>query len=138
MTSITPANFLNLDLELESRSDLTDLAEYFGEQVFVLANHKTEHGFRLALEPLIEGRLNADPIQCTEHFIRLLNCLPENLADTWSHCTSRVFDFGFDGGNEAVPYQTTIPAALLEQIAKLDAAVRITIYPYREEEPGEE
>jgi len=138
MVSTEPASFLNLDLELESHADLSALAEYMEKQVFVLDSHETERGFRLALEPVIDGALNGNPVQCAEHFIKLLHSLPADLAAIWNDCTSRVFDFGFDGGNEAAPYHTEISAALLEQIAKLGVEIRITIYPHREREPDEE
>lgn len=126
------ATFLNLDLELESKFDLTALAEHMAGQVFVLYNGKTDDGFRLDLEPVLDGKLDEDPQACTDHFISLLNTLPKELADLWHSCTSRLFDYGFDGGLESQPIRTTIRASSLAQIAHLGADIQITVYPFRE------
>ena len=134
MTTAESANFLNLDLEIESRSDLSALAQHMGEQVLVLFNGATERGFRLALEPIIETALSRNPQACLNHFVTLLRSLPVELTAIWNDCTSRVFDYGFDGGFESPPQNTTICANSLLQIANLGADVRITIYPFQAEE----
>ncbi|MDR3482148.1 MAG: hypothetical protein P4L91_15720 [Burkholderiaceae bacterium] len=135
MASTEPASFINLDLELESHSNLSALAQHLAGQVFVLFNGETAQGFRLVMEPLIDSALNGNPLACTEHFIALLNSLPKELLDIWKNCTFRVFDYGFEGGIECPPLHTTICTASLLQIANLGADIRITVYPFREEEP---
>lgn len=127
------ASFINLDLEIDAEFDLSALADHLKSQVFVLFNGSTDTGFRLALEPLIEGALNSDPLVCTEHFLNLLTTLPADLKALWNSSTSRLFDYGFDGGLECPPLRATLPSNLLLQIAQLGANVQVTIYPYREE-----
>ena len=130
--SPTPATLLNLDFELESQFDLSPLAGHLEGKVFILYNGKTDHGYRLDLEPVINGRLNDDPQACTDHFITLINALPKELMDLWSSCTMRLFDYGFDGGLETPPFRAIISTASLSQIAQLGADIQITVYPFRE------
>ena len=76
MNSIEPVTFLNLDLELDSKSDLSPLAEFIGSKNYVLFNGKVPRGYHLCAEPLIRGTLNGDIGKCTDHFLRLLEkCL---------------------------------------------------------------
>lgn len=56
------ASFLNLDLKLESRSDLSALALHMAGRALVFFKGSTADGFQLTLEPIIEGTLNSDAI----------------------------------------------------------------------------
>ena len=128
----SPASFLNLDLEIDSGDDLAPLAEYLKGCAFVLYLGPAETGFRLSLEPLIDSQLCCDPLACTEYFIALLEALPTKLAGVWAATSSRILDYGFDGGLECPPIRMDLPAPLLARIAKLRLDLRVTIYPFRE------
>jgi hypothetical protein len=133
-----PASFLNLDLELESSSDLGPLAEEFERRVFVLFCGPVPAGFRLSVEPLIGSSLSTSPHACTEHFLRLLEGLSPEGVGILHRCTARVFGYGFDGGLEANPIHTDLDASHLARMAALGIGLRITTYPYRAAEPEEE
>ncbi|MFN8849996.1 MAG: hypothetical protein ACK5W4_09890 [Inhella sp.] len=128
---------MNLDLEIEAAFDLEPLAKHFEGHAFVLFLGNTEAGFRLALEPLIKGELNADPVACTEHFLAVLEDLQGEAQVLWSACNSRVLDYGFDGGLEFPPIHIDLPALLLARSAKLGLCQRITVYPFRERSSDE-
>ena len=132
MANPTAASFLNLDLEIEAAFDLEPLVKHFEGHTFVLFLGTTGASFRLALEPVIKGRLNADPVACTEHFLSVLEAFPEEAKALWSACRSRVFDYGFDGGLEFPPIHIELSSSLLARSAKLGLGQRITIYPFRE------
>ena len=129
------ASFLNLDLELESSADLASIAESFGRRVFVLYCGEAGSGFRLSVEPIIDGGLSGDPFACTEQFLSLIEGLQQVHGDLWRSCSSRVFDYGFDGGLEENPIHTNLPVDHLARMAKLGVELRITVYPYRASEP---
>ena len=131
----TPASFLNLDLELEAFTDLASIAESFGRRVFVLYCGDVGSGFRLSVEPIIDGGLSGDPHACTEYFLDLIEGLQRAHGDLWRSCSARVFDYGFDGGLEENPIQTNIPSHHLARMANLGIEFRITVYPYRASEP---
>jgi hypothetical protein len=132
MPAISPANFLNLDLEMESRSDLSSLAEYFARAGVVLYNGPCPNGYRLAVEPDIEGSSGPDAEVCTKHFIALASSLPEHLYAAWRDCVLRVFDYGFVGGIESTPVSMSISPESLQLLVQLGVGVRVTIYPYRD------
>lgn len=138
MTTIEPAEYINLDLDLKSPHDLTPLATHLSKVAFVLHNDKIGDVYRLIAEPAIEGRLNQDPQACTEEFLNIFGELPEELVAILRACTSRTFDYGFDGGSESPPLSITLPAAHLAQMAKWNIDVQVTIYPYSAVPPTEE
>lgn len=131
-----PASFLNLDLELKSATSLDAFVQHLAGEVFVLINEKVDGLYFLGLEPIIDGSLCSDLEECTRYFLELLNTLPTEMRAVWNNCTSRVFDYGFDGGVESIPLSTTLSTKSLFEIAQLGAEIRITIYPYREQNEG--
>jgi hypothetical protein len=127
-----PASFLNLDLELNSATNLGRLAKHLDASAHILYSGRVAGGYRLCAEPLIDGRLSTSLRACTSYFLELLEGLPDDLAGTLQRCKSRLFDYGFDGGLEAKPLALTIPTTHLSRIARLGIGIRITVYPYRE------
>jgi len=125
------AFFLNLDLELEASSDLAFIAERFSQRAHVLYCGEVPGGYRLSVEPVIDGALSNDPVACTEYFLGLLEGLPQDCVALLQKCSSRVFDYGFDGGLEANPYHTSISSKHLARMANLGIEFRVTIYPFR-------
>lgn len=125
------ASFINLDLELSADQPLDALEHHFARASFTLFNGEVDGGHRLAMEPVIDGRLNRDAIACTEHFLELIRTLPEGLMGFWKACSSRVFDYGFDGGLESPPARVVLPSALLREMARYGIDAQITVYPFR-------
>ena len=85
------ASFLNLDLELESSTDLAAIAEGFAGRVYVLYSGAFEGGFRLSIEPVIDGSLSGDPVACTEYLLLLVEGLSSEQKALWLSCKSRTF-----------------------------------------------
>ncbi|WP_246738509.1 hypothetical protein [Bradyrhizobium sp. CCBAU 051011] len=52
--------------------------------------------------------------------------------DLWKACTSRTFSYGFERGADYPALDTTISADLLRQIARIDADIAITVYPFQQ------
>lgn len=128
-----PAAFLNLDLALEGPESLDPLAEYFSDCAFVLYNGETPDGFLLAAEPLLDGELSQELQACTNHFLGVLDQMPEDLVALFRRCRLRVFDYGFDGGSEAPPLTVALTPEQLARMASWDVEMRVTLYPYRED-----
>jgi hypothetical protein len=125
------ASFLNLDLELNAVNDLSRLAKHLGRSAFVLYNGRIKGSYQLCAEPIIRGKLSKSPRACTAHLLEALEGLPKEFAAALKACTSRVFDYGFDGGLESKPLSVNISAAHLARISQLGIQVRITVYPHR-------
>ncbi|WP_315723138.1 MULTISPECIES: hypothetical protein [unclassified Bradyrhizobium] len=121
------SHFLNLDLVLTSRADLTPLITHLDQSIYVLHHQEHEQQFLLVLE--INDAGSRHPTACTEQFLTVIEALPEPAKALWDSCTSRTFSYGFEGGRDFPALDVTIPADLLLRIAGLGADVGITVYP---------
>ena len=124
-----PPQFLNLDVVLKSSSNFDALVAHLGERVFVLSHHEHERQFTLVLE-LAEQIHDAQ--LCTQQFLTIIDALPDTAMNLWKACTSRTFSYGFDSGAIRPALDTTISADLLRQIARIDADIEITVYPFHQ------
>lgn len=126
---MTQARFLNLDLELRSQEDLSDLAAHFETTASVLFNGKTDSEFRLAIETAAGGLEGDTPERCAVEMLSLLEGLPSPLIRLLDQCGGRVFDFGFESGSNLPPFSVDLSSATLKRIVGMDLTVRTTIYP---------
>ena len=124
--------FLNLDLDLESTTDLSPLVDYLGERVIVLCNEPVGDHFRLCLEPGGDLSHDFDPSECIDHFATLLNTLPLEIRSLWDSCESKVFDFGFESGLEPFHFSSSLPVSAVRSISSLGGEIKITIYAHQE------
>lgn len=136
---MTETKFLNVDLELESTSDLSPLSQHFGEEVCVLFGGWVGERYVLSLEttsetPCPSGALDADAV--IHDFIALVSALPLPLRSLWDGCCSRVFDIGIDAGTAPFPFRQDVPEVTLQNASSVGAALRITVYPYAPEPGG--
>lgn len=127
----TPAQFLNLDLVLKSKSDLSTIIDYFDEKAFVL-HHEEYNGEWMLVMELADQELARNPSEYTRRFLEIISEFPETVRDVWNTCTSRAFAYGFDGGFNSAALEAAISASLLLQIAQASADVEITVYPFRQ------
>ena len=135
--------FLNLDLEVESTSDLTDLANYLEGPLFVLYNGEIGKGlYHLSFEIDPRKELPHSPESYAEYMVSCLQSLTPDLRALWDRAETRHFDFGFGSGNlpPAFPaqeertlnlYRTELSPRLSAHIGGLNASIKITIYPYQ-------
>jgi hypothetical protein len=118
--------FLNLDVVLRSNTSFDALIAHLGERVVVLSHHEHERQFTLVLE--LAEQID-DAQSCTQHFLSLIDALPDAAKKLWMACTSRTFSYGFDSGANHPALDTTISADLLRRIAAINADIEITVYP---------
>jgi hypothetical protein len=130
MARTAPAQFINLDLVLKSRSDLGVIVTHFGARAIVLTHRLYDGEWTLVLE-LTEG-LSQDPGEYTQKFLTVISDFSDAAWDVWRACASRTFSYGFHGGINSAAIDTTISADLLLQIAQVRADVGISVYPYRQ------
>lgn len=128
---IYPAKFINLDVELQSSLNLSPIAVHFDKSVTILTSDFFQDNFFLCMEPSLCKNVNTTVYHCTEYMLNLLEQLPPAYSELMNSCTSRVFDFGFDGGfkdNNRLNIELT--PKQIARIAALQITIRITIYPY--------
>jgi len=125
------ATFLNLDMELDSGTDLAPLGEHLAKSGHILFNGRVKRAYRLCVEPVFRGKFISTPSACTVQFLDVLEQMPARLRKMFRECKRRVFDYGFDGGLESPPLSAALENEHLARMAKLGIEVRITVYPYR-------
>ena len=131
MPLTAPAQFINLDLVLKSKSDLSVIVEHVDRQSFILSHEEFSGEWILVLE-LVEEESTPDPGNYTQRFLTMISEFPDKARTVWKACTSRTFSYGFDGGSNGPALDATISADLLVQIAGLGADIGITVYPCRQ------
>ena len=135
--------FLNLDLDVESTSDLTDLANSLEGRLFVLyCGENGAGGYRASFEVDPRVELPHNPTSCSEFIVECIESLTPELRALWNGATSRVFDFGYGSGIVPPPYpikegrtlnvhRTELSSKLVTLISSLNGSIHITIYPFQ-------
>lgn len=120
------AQYLNTDLEIESKSDLSKIVEEFGADVLV-HHHGEMRGYQHASFSIAGGSSDADAT--IDLFCTLVECLPKDVREVWDGCCSRIFDIGYESGTSPQNFRSEIRAATIQRVAKIGASVVVTIYP---------
>ena len=118
--------YLNTDLEIESKSDLSRIVKEFGEDVLVL-HHGEIRGYQHASFGIAGGSTDADAT--INSFCDLVEFLPKEIRETWDGCCSRIFDVGFESGSSPDRSYSEIKASTIQRVANIGASIAITIYP---------
>jgi len=121
-------DFLNVDLDLESKHDLTPLIENFGENVSIM-NHEQGEANKAFFEL---GSMVDSPDRLVLEYGSLVDHLPEQPRLLWDSCSKRVLDLGFECEDQV----TGAPISLTEilsiestkLLSRLNIIIVITIY----------
>ncbi len=118
--------YLNVDLLINSKDDLTPIVESFGEDVVALYNGSWGEHFRANFE--IAGS-HAAASEDISYFCTLVNCLEGKAKVLWENAFSKEFDIGFESGEGKESYNTELKKSVINRISEIGASVSITIYP---------
>ncbi len=118
--------FLNVDLELESKEDIgalvTDLAKY--AQVLHYDKDDTRQLARIESE-----QANIGPDASINHLCELIESCSKKALKQWLACSKRTFDIGFESGTSPKCFNQAISADTLLRISAIGAGIEITLYP---------
>jgi hypothetical protein len=133
---LTLGNFLNVDVELTSRRQLTALAEEIKKRV--LYHGRLNGGWLLTFETnSIQGKSTPDGV--IARLCKLIENLSPAAKDDWKAAQSRIFDIGFESAplkkGQTVLVRSTISDDSLRRIADLGAKLDITCYRHFGELP---
>lgn len=128
----TTTRYLNTDLCLASREDLTALADEFDSHgVFPLYLGKEADGlWHAAFET---GERRTDPESSISEMLTIVETLLEPFRPLWLECTQREFDIGYDCGAKPWAFNQGLSARLVGRLAAAKASLRLTLYPARDE-----
>ena len=118
--------FLNVDLELVTRMELSPLLARFAASMLVLRD-SVDDGLRTVWLELAGGN-PPDAEDAIAQFVTIIQSLPGELRRLWDACDDRCFNVGIQG--DAAPYATvfSLTRASLAAVADLGARLDITVY----------
>ena len=122
-------HYLNTDLELDSREDLTPIVEEFGDDVVCLYNGPWGTHRRAAFELAANLPHDPDPNSCIRMFCALVAGLSPHARAIWDGCSRRTLDMGFEAGTDRESCQQMLEYDALAQLAAIRTHLVITVYP---------
>ena len=118
--------FLNVDLLLKSKQDLTPIIDNLGKKIFVLHNGKENDHYYAYLEIMGD---RSEPNEVIKIFCDLIENLSVNSKKIWDEADYRIFDIGYDSGRHENSFSSDLTELEIKRIAAINASMRITIYP---------
>ena len=117
--------FLNVDLDISSREDLTPLAAALERRLLVL--HVGREGsryharFELRTEP-------SSPDLALRRLAQAIQSLPVRQQARWRRATTREFNIGIQAGREPHCSEFSVAAPTVAMVAKVGGRVVVTVY----------
>jgi hypothetical protein len=118
-------HFLNVDLDLFSKSNLQPLVTAMGNKVLVLFIGRYKRTYRAHLE-LTGLSKNAD--STVRSFCTLIRRLPSAALKLWDGANRRDFNIGVQAGLKPDSYEIPLATDTLIAASKINARIVLTIY----------
>jgi hypothetical protein len=117
--------FENVDVDVRSAKDLGKLHAAIARKTHVLHIGRIGrvHHLRFALLSI-----SSEPTHAVRRLARMIGNLPPAAMLEWRNANTREFDIGFSAGIDGEA-AWVIPEKIIASVARLNAQVRITIYP---------
>ena len=135
MTVEEGTTFLNVDLEVISRTPLDPLVQAFGRKIDVL--HVGPRGRRYGAHVEVAGsgsRGNADSLM--RRLVTLVEALPRNARRLWDTAQSREFNVGIEAAATSRMFELRLEPETLMAVAGVAGRIVISVYaPERLNEP---
>jgi len=116
-------HFLNIDLDIESKADISTLVSELEVSLTLMTNHVCEGINRASFESeysIIE--------EIIENYVTAISLLGDEAALQWNNCRKREFNLGFQAENSPRSYEKSISAESLSKISSVNGQVGITVY----------
>jgi hypothetical protein len=122
-----PTSFINVDLEVFSESDLSELLDHLSGKLCLL-HHGVTDGLHHACLEVRPNRSNDEPNEFIATFHNAVSSLPPGPRSAWDACKRRVIDLGFQSGWKPNIYTMPLNTGSVKQLAELQTEFLITIY----------
>jgi hypothetical protein len=116
--------FLNVDVDVFSRTPLDPLTAALGKQILV--NYVGREGRRYSAHFSLYDPRSADV--AIRRLARLIMKLPTPARRLWDQASKRVFNVGFQSGLRPHSFESEISSAAVEAAVRLRASIAVTIY----------
>ena len=121
------ATFLNTDLIIEARFDLSPLATALTDNGLVLLGEVTVNGgvWRATFE---SNLVRPNPERAAATILAAVERLDDGQLTAWNGCLSRCLDFGYECDDETFESTFAIDHPILSRIVSAGASVAVTVY----------
>ena len=119
-------HFITVDLEIFSRTRLTELVRAFGDKVLVLREDRWGSRYNASINLADTWQLSAD--QEVRRLVRLVKALPPSARRLWNGAQSRVFDIGLQAGLTPFSHALTLSQDTVNAVASVKGRITITTY----------
>ena len=123
----TRTHYLNVDLDVSSRSRLEPLAEAFGPRLTVLyvggKGKRHEAHFELS-----GGRLGANANETMLGLVRVIERLPPDAQRHWAQASVREFNIGVQAAAEPHAFEVRLSPNAVSAAARVGAGIVLTVY----------
>jgi hypothetical protein len=117
--------FLNIDLDLWSKSPLEPLVKAFGRKVLILRVGKERREYSAHLE-LASQSDNPDLV--LRKFVRLVEALPRPARAIWNRARVREFNIGIQSAPKPYSFELTLKDATVRAVAGVNGRIGMTVY----------
>jgi hypothetical protein len=118
-------SFLNVDLDIYSRSRLDALAAAFGNKMVVLFVGRELHRYSAHLE--VAG--NTKSADATiQRICKLVRGLPRASRKLWDAAITRDFNIGIQAASRPRAFEFVLDARTVQKVASLNARIVVTVY----------
>jgi hypothetical protein len=121
---MSETRFLNVDLDLRSPVDLTDLARALEPEALTLSCRAVDGGYIASFE--IAGHAK-DAVSTIRRLVALVNALPSQVRGLWDQ-TKREFSIGLRAGSQQSRFELGLPPDVVQLVAGLGASLSVTVY----------
>jgi len=118
-------HFLNVDLDVYSRSNLQPLITALGKNVFVLHAGRDKRTYSAHLELTRETK-NADAT--IRRFCELIAALPKAQRDVWNTAKVRDFNIGVQAEMAPHSYEIELEEETVKAASEIHARIVFTVY----------
>ncbi|AZZ99742.1 hypothetical protein [Pseudoalteromonas sp. R3] len=118
--------FLNVDLELESKQDISALVADLKKNAVVLHYDQDEYRQLARIEASAQV---TSPDKAINHLCELIESCSKAALKQWLGCSKRTFDIGFSCGEQPKCYSQALHVDTLLRISAIGAGMEITLYP---------
>lgn len=119
--------FLNVDLDVWSKTPLDRIAAAFGDKVCVLYLGKCGRRYSAHFEVARYSR-NPQADRLISHLIDLVKQLPRSERRLWDRADAREFNIGIEAAKRSTSFELRLRPETLSAVASVDGRIVVTVY----------
>jgi hypothetical protein len=117
--------FLNVDLEVSSREDLSPLADALVPKLIVLHVGRVGRTYRASFELPTQSKT---PDQAIRRLVAAVGTLPVRQRALWTRATIRDFNIGIQAAHEPMCREFALDPLTVKLVSRIRARIVFTVY----------